>query len=177
MSLTAWIALLIGLAVGVMGGMYVRRSEIKRARPRRAADRRALPTSTEHMLDLLRRLHGANAVCLVGRDADPVIATGVPATAPKSLDRAISLAQLAMGDGREHVTREGECVVAVGDGASIAGVGVAASPSEPSSSQAASPKSATATTTIKAGQTRWSFHIGAWLSGCTDILRIATSLC
>ncbi len=67
-------------------------------------------------MDLLRRAHGAAAACLVGKETDPVIARAVPTEPRETFDRPISLARLAMADGREHVTRAPDTIVAVGDG-------------------------------------------------------------
>lgn len=109
-----WTALAVGLVVGMVAGALMRGSgSAKFGGFRRPA---RLPTSTEHVMDLLRRAHQATAVCLVGWDIDPVIASAEPTAAPSTFDRPISLARLAMGDGRQHVAREPDTIIAIGDG-------------------------------------------------------------
>ncbi|MFQ5703559.1 MAG: GGDEF domain-containing protein [Gemmatimonadales bacterium] len=69
-----------------------------------------------HLLDLLRRAHGATAVCAVMPDTEPVVSDGDAAPSVAMLDRVVALAKLGMGDGRVHVVNEDETLVAVGDG-------------------------------------------------------------
>ena len=109
-----WTAFALGLSVGMVAGVLMRGAGT--AKSERFRRRARLPTSTEHVMDLLRRAHHAAAVCLVGRDTDPIVASAGPMVALKSFDRPITLARLAMGDGRQHVTREPDTIIAVGDG-------------------------------------------------------------
>ena len=69
-----------------------------------------------HVLDLLRRAHGAIAVCAVMPETDPVVADGDSTASSTTLDRVVALAKLGLGDGRVHVVNEEETLVAVGDG-------------------------------------------------------------
>ncbi len=68
------------------------------------------------ILDWLRRANGARAACLVAPEVTPAWAAGDPPDAAL-LERAGSLARLALGDTREHrVDDDGWLLVAVGDG-------------------------------------------------------------
>ena len=111
----AWITLIIGLllggviGVGVAGGLR---------RRRRTSGSRRVQTplaSVKHVLDLIRRAHHADAVCLCACDVEPVVASGSSPLEPEVAERAMSLAKLAMGDGRRHIIRGDETIVAVGD--------------------------------------------------------------
>ena len=126
--MTIWFALILGFLVGLFARRIFGRSASERATggppgagPGAGAGagaqrRRRLPSSTEHVMDLLRRAHGAAAACLVGKETDPVIASAVPTAPLETFDRPISLARLAMADSREHVTRAPDTIIAVGDG-------------------------------------------------------------
>ncbi len=75
-----------------------------------------LPADVPHVVDLLRRAHQAVAACLVIPDSSPVISLGHPRPPETLIDRAVATANLALADSREHVLREGNVIVAVGDG-------------------------------------------------------------
>ncbi len=110
-----WITLIIGLLLGAVVGMGAAGGLRRR---RRTSGSRPVQTplaSVEHVLDLIRRAHQASAVCLCGRGAEPVVVSGSSPSEPEVAERAMSLAKLAMGDGREHVIRGDETIVAVGD--------------------------------------------------------------
>lgn len=111
----AWITLIIGLLLGAVIGVGAAGGLRRR---RRTSGSRRVPTplaSVEHVLDLIRRAHHADAVCLCACDAEPVVVSGSSPLEPEVAERAMSLAKLAMGDGRRHVIRGDETVVAVGD--------------------------------------------------------------
>ena len=111
----AWIALIIGLLLGAVIGAGAAGGLRRR---RRTSGSRRVPTplaSVEHVLDLIRRAHHADAVCLCACDAEPVVEGGSSPLEPKVAERVTSLAKLAMGDGREHIIRGDETIVAVGD--------------------------------------------------------------
>ena len=111
----AWIALIIGLLLGAVIGAGAAGGLRRR---RRTSGSRRVPTplaSVEHVLDLIRRAHHADAVCLCACDAEPVVEGGSSPLEPKVAERVMSLAKLAMGDGREHIIRGDETIVAVGD--------------------------------------------------------------
>ncbi|HET7295652.1 MAG TPA: hypothetical protein VFI66_00825, partial [Gemmatimonadales bacterium] len=74
------------------------------------------PADFHHMLDLLRRAHGARAGWIVGLEESELEAVGEPAPDRAARERGAALVQLASVDGRAHVAREpaGTCV-AVGD--------------------------------------------------------------
>ncbi len=112
-----WIALIVGLLVGVVVGVGLSGRPLLRRRSskRRSPAPQAAPSSVQHIIDLLRRAHGARATCLVGRSTEPVVSGSAESTEPQVLERMVELAKLAMGDGREHVTRDEMTVVAVGD--------------------------------------------------------------
>ncbi len=109
----AWITLIIGLllgaviGVGAAGGLRRRASRSRRVQ--------TPLSSVDHVLDLIRRAHHADAVCLCSCDAEPVVASGSNPLEPEVAERAMSTANLAMGDGREHIISGDETIVAVGD--------------------------------------------------------------
>ena len=113
--MTPWITLLGGLLLGVILGVWLGSQPRGPHLLRRAPKGPEMPSSAEHVLDLLRRVYGATAVCLVWGDAEPVVAGAPEHTRGEGRDRLISMARLAMGDGREHVERTGAVLVAVGD--------------------------------------------------------------
>jgi diguanylate cyclase (GGDEF)-like protein len=75
-----------------------------------------MPADVPHVVDLLRRAHQAAAACLVIPEGEPVLSLGEPVPPDTLVDRAIATARLSLADGREHVLREGNVIVAVGDG-------------------------------------------------------------
>ncbi len=111
----AWITLIIGLLVGVVIGMGAAGGLRRRWLTSGSRRVRTPLASVEHVLDLIRRAHHADAVCLCARDAEPVVASGSSPLEPEVAERAMSLAKLAMDDGREHLIRGDETIVAVGD--------------------------------------------------------------
>ncbi len=113
--MTPWIALIVGLLVGVVVGVGLSGRPLQRRRSGKPRSPQATPSSVQHIIDLLRRAHGARATCLVGRSTEPVVSTSTESTEPQALEQMMGLAKLAMGDGREHVTRDEITVVAVGD--------------------------------------------------------------
>jgi diguanylate cyclase (GGDEF)-like protein len=73
------------------------------------------PSDVEHMMDLLRRAHGAKAAWAVGLPEGDVEVAGQEVS-PDSRGRGAAIVQLASVDGRAHVVRESEgTYVAVGD--------------------------------------------------------------
>lgn len=112
MSPWGWVGLafLAGLVLGVALHRWRRRRSLDRFGPE------LLPTDVPHVIDLLRRAHRGWAVCFLAGEADPICSIGDPRPPQSVIDRAQSLARLAMADGREHVVREGHATVAVGDG-------------------------------------------------------------
>jgi diguanylate cyclase (GGDEF)-like protein len=111
--MSIWLFLLgviVGVALGAVGQAWWLRRRMRQAGPD------LIPADAPHVVDLLRRAHGAIAACLVLPDADPLLATGETRPPAAVLDRAIATARLSLMDGREHVVREGNVIVAVGDG-------------------------------------------------------------
>lgn len=105
------------LLAGVAGGMVLGAAGFAVARHRRlVTDTESLPANVHHVVDLLRRVHGASAACVVVQNAEPVWSRGFPPPARSVLERAEIYATLALGDGREHIGREQNLVVALGDG-------------------------------------------------------------
>jgi diguanylate cyclase (GGDEF)-like protein len=66
-------------------------------------------------MDLVRRAHNAKVVYLCGLGSEPIAASGPNRLDNETMERLRSLAKLSMGDGREHVIRGYEAIVAVGD--------------------------------------------------------------
>jgi len=74
------------------------------------------PTDFAHVLELLRRAHGARAGWLVGLAAGDVAAVDQADVTREVRERGTAVVQLASVDGRAHVVREPEgSYVAVGD--------------------------------------------------------------
>ncbi len=116
--MTTFVALLAGLALGGIAVFVVLKA--------RGRERNIRAIDIEHgdfplLLDLLRRAHGATAACLTIHGKDPVWAMTSPGPPVGALDRAVAAARLAMGDGRNHILREGETLVAAGDGINVGG--------------------------------------------------------
>jgi diguanylate cyclase (GGDEF)-like protein len=66
-------------------------------------------------MDLVRRAHDGKVAYLCGLGSEPVTASGQDRVDNETMDRMRSLAEISMGDGREHVSRGDEAIVAVGD--------------------------------------------------------------
>lgn len=114
--MTAWITFILGLLAGAIFGLWLGGGRSLHRRPLRRPRRpQPPPSSVEHFLDLVRRAHHASMVCLCGRGTEPVVTKGSATVEPEIGERALSLARLALSDGREHVARGDHAVVAVGD--------------------------------------------------------------
>lgn len=107
-----WVA--IGFALGAVVTMAA--LAWMRNRQYRAAGPELLPADVRQVVDLLRRAHGAEVVCLTLPDGDPVQAFADPPPLDSLVDRTQSAARLALNDGGDHVMREGGTIIAVGDG-------------------------------------------------------------
>lgn len=107
-SALAWVV--VGVAAGI-GAAYL----TWRVRLRRLA-REVLPPDVPHVIDLIRRAHGASVSCLVVRGADPVVAQEDDPPPPSIVDRALEFAKVSRIDRRIHIAREGSIYVSAGDG-------------------------------------------------------------
>ncbi|PYP31966.1 MAG: hypothetical protein DMD49_06985 [Gemmatimonadetes bacterium] len=97
----------------------------------------ARPSDFAHLLDLLRRAHGARAGWLVGVPDGDVEVAGGDDVSRELRRRGSALAQLASIDGRAHVAREaGGTFVAVGDFPFGAGVLLADQHAQPGVAEA-----------------------------------------
>jgi diguanylate cyclase (GGDEF)-like protein len=76
----------------------------------------ALAVDVRHVLDLVRRVHGGSAACLVVEDETSTVVATENRPDPTLVQRAEATARLAMNDGRDHVLRADAEIVAVGDG-------------------------------------------------------------
>ncbi len=106
------LALLAGLVLGGVIGWVVRRSLQQGGR----IPEDCLPADPHHVLDLLRRAHGAALGCLVRADESPPLIAGSPDGTTDLAERVAATARVALGDRRQHVMREPHTIVAVGDG-------------------------------------------------------------
>lgn len=108
---------LLWLLAGFLGGtgttLAVRRWK---SRSGRITPPREFPAHAPHVIDLLRRAHDGAVACIVRAEADPLVARREERAEPAVVERVVAAAKLALGDGREHVLRNGDVVVAVGDG-------------------------------------------------------------
>ncbi len=111
--MSTWLFLLgvvVGAAFGVAAYWWWQWRRIREFGPD------LMPANVPHTVDLLRRAHGAMAACVIVPDTDPVVSVGSPRPAGTVIERALATTRLALTDGREHVLREGEAIVAAGDG-------------------------------------------------------------
>ncbi|MEX2000212.1 MAG: GGDEF domain-containing protein [Gemmatimonadales bacterium] len=114
----SWIAL-VGLAAASAAiGWVAGRRGPGAAEP---VAEQVLPADHQHLLDLLRRAHRALAAVFVYEDDEAVVAEHPRGVNRDAVGRGEALARVALHDGRQHVTKQAETVLAVGDG----GVGVA----------------------------------------------------
>jgi diguanylate cyclase (GGDEF)-like protein len=105
------------LLAGIAGGMVL--STLGFAwlqRRRRSAELESVPGDIHHVIDLMRRAHGADAVCVTAHDGEPLWAKSAPEPPPRLTERTLMLASLALAERREHVVAEDSVVVAFGDG-------------------------------------------------------------
>jgi diguanylate cyclase (GGDEF)-like protein len=109
------IVAVVEFTLGAIAGTIATWLWVRSHRSRREA--RGTPADLHHTLDLLRRATEAEVACSVSEDdEDPVVATGNPRPSPELIDKTIATAKLALGDGRMHINRDDELIVAVGDG-------------------------------------------------------------
>ena len=99
-----------GMVLGVLGFAWVQK------RRRRVRGPESLPADTQHLIELIRRAHGAQAACVVAPDGDPVWSKSVPPPPARLVERTVMLASLALAECREHIITEDGVIVAVGDG-------------------------------------------------------------
>lgn len=109
-ALAAALAVGIGVAAGAAAHAWWERRRLRRI------GAPLWPPDAPHLMDLLRRAHGAALACLVVEESEPVVARGAVAPAESLAERTVATARLAMADGRDHVLREGGVIVATGDG-------------------------------------------------------------
>lgn len=83
---------------------------------RRGAAAPDAPAEPQHVLDLLRRAHGAAFACLVQADGESPLTAGAVTGAGDLSERATATARVALGDRRQHVIRDPHTIVAIGDG-------------------------------------------------------------
>lgn len=120
--------MLLGILIGVVFGAAAAAATMwwsRRPHPPTAPT--SLPADLDHVMDLIRRAHGAVLTCLVGPDEPPVTTFGRSRPTEALVDRAVAIAKIAMEDGRERIIpgEEGQAtsIVAVGDlslGAAVA---------------------------------------------------------
>ena len=111
--MTVWL-----VGAGVLAGVAIGGSVAYwslHARHRRLG-RHVLPPDVAHVLDLMRRAHGAVMACFVTEDGSLI--TSVQAEEPPEsvMDRAVDLARHARWNTHTQIVREGNVFVAVGDG-------------------------------------------------------------
>lgn len=116
----SWVDLVVAALAGAFVGSLLAQRVPGR---RRVGPGKILPSDHHHLLDLLRRAHRGEAAALAVGD-EPTVTSDHPKGIRHQLrERTESLARLAMGDGRHHIHREQEVIVAAGDG--VVGIAVA----------------------------------------------------
>lgn len=106
-----WLPVLALVVGGVIGWLAARA-----AAPSDRVPRDCLPADPHHVLDLLRRAHGAVFACLARPDATETLNAGTAAGAKDLAERTAATARVALGDRRQHVIRDPHTIAAVGDG-------------------------------------------------------------
>ncbi|MBI2072588.1 MAG: GGDEF domain-containing protein [Gemmatimonadetes bacterium] len=109
--MTPWL-LPVLFALGGVAGWVARRW----VRGNHGAASPGTPADPQHVLDLLRRAHGAAFACLVQADGEPVLTAGALTGVGDLAERVTATARVALGDRRQHVLRDPHTIVAVGDG-------------------------------------------------------------
>lgn len=107
---TLVLAVVGGVALGVAVHELWHRARLRRS------GAETLPADVPHVVDLLRRAHDALGATIVLPGGETLMSADTPALPESLVDRAVAAARLALGDGRTHVLREGNIIVAVGDG-------------------------------------------------------------
>jgi diguanylate cyclase (GGDEF)-like protein len=130
---------IVTLLAGIAGGMVLAVMGVPHLRKRLGSGRDlgTLPADIRHVLDLIRRAHGAHAACVMEQDDDPVWSKSTPAPPPRLIERTVMLASLALAERREHVVKEDNVIVAYGDGR-LGGAVLFANPVDPDAVRAAS---------------------------------------
>src|SRR5579864_8144430 len=90
-------ATLIGVLAGIGDTLWLTRQRAGRS----GVD--VVAVDFRHVLDLLRRVHGAVTACLIMEDETPAVSLGEPRPLPEVVERVVATARLAMGDGRYHL--------------------------------------------------------------------------
>ncbi len=108
--MTLWLLPIVFVLGGVAGWLARRRV------PGNHGASPGAPAGTHHVLDLLRRAHGAAFACLVREDGEPPLVAGALTGAGDLSERVTATARVALGDRRQHVIRDPHTIVAVGDG-------------------------------------------------------------
>lgn len=111
--MTIWF-LLLGIAVGTVLGATVHWWWQARRLASAASD--IMPADVPHVVDLLRRAYDAPVACLIVGEGEPLVAVAAERPAETLIERSVATARLAAGDARNHVIREGQTIVAAGDG-------------------------------------------------------------
>jgi diguanylate cyclase (GGDEF)-like protein len=106
------------LLAAAAGGMVLGAVVFGWARKHRRShgDLGSLPAETRHLVDLIRRAHDADAVCVTAQDGDAVLSRAASPPPPELIERTVMLASLSLAERCEHVVKEGNVIVAFGDG-------------------------------------------------------------
>jgi len=102
-TIAAHIVAIVEFLLGAVGGGIVVWLWVSHHRRQREA--RGAPADLHHTLDLLRRAVAADVACTVAEKEEPVVANKTPRPGPDLIDKATSVARLALGDGRMHISR------------------------------------------------------------------------
>jgi diguanylate cyclase (GGDEF)-like protein len=106
-----WLPFLALIVGGAIGWLVARG-----AAPQAQGPQDCVPADPHHVLDLLRRAHGASFACLVRPDGSEALHAGSTGGASDLAERCAATARVALGDRRQHVIRDAHTIAAVGDG-------------------------------------------------------------
>ena len=114
--MTQWMVLASVALAGGLLGVLLTVSLLRRSSQSRSGNRDMVAVDFHHVLDLVRRVHGAQVACVITDDDLPTMAASHPRPAQDVVDRAVATARQAMGDGQDHMLQNAPEIVAVGDG-------------------------------------------------------------
>src|SRR6266853_1188036 len=100
-----WMVIAGAALGGGLLGVLVTRWRLRQS-SQGSGDRDLVAVDFQHVVDLVRRVHGAQAACIITDDEIPTLSATNPRPAQDLIDRAVATARAAMEDGRDRVTHD-----------------------------------------------------------------------